>query len=115
MKLVRLGKKIHFSQNARSRYVEHFGLPNCEVSIANHSLILLDAPGYADEDAQMHGQKKPLQQWTPRRGGALEFVTKFAKGWSHLWKQFIGLIHHTRKSQGPSCSVQSYTPLSSRR
>ncbi|KJA28975.1 hypothetical protein HYPSUDRAFT_128265 [Hypholoma sublateritium FD-334 SS-4] len=76
---VGLGKAIYTSANAHSRYVEHFGEPNREISVANHSLILFDAPGYADEDSQRYGQKKSLAQWVPRRGGALEFVNKFAK------------------------------------
>lgn len=80
---ISLGKAIYTSPNAHSRYVEHFGETNREISIANHSLILFDAPGYADEDSQRYGQKKTLTQWIPRRGGALEFVDKFSRGWSN--------------------------------
>ncbi|KAF8967901.1 hypothetical protein BDZ97DRAFT_1801908 [Flammula alnicola] len=73
-----LGKASYFSPYARSRYTAHFGEPNREISVANHSLILFDAPSYADEDSQRHGQRKTVKQWVPRRGGALEFLNKFA-------------------------------------
>lgn len=58
----------------------HFGPLNRKISIADHSLILFDAPGYADEDSQRHGQKKTAKQWTPIRGGALDFAKKFGSG-----------------------------------
>jgi hypothetical protein len=84
MCIIRLGKAIRIAPNAHSRYAVHFGAPNREISIANHSLILFDAPSYADEDAQRHGQKKTAKQWIPRKGGALEFATKFARGKSRI-------------------------------
>ncbi|KDR75754.1 hypothetical protein GALMADRAFT_69101 [Galerina marginata CBS 339.88] len=73
-----LGKSLKFSPDARHRYSAHFGYPNQEISVANHSLILFDAPSYADEDSQRHGQRKSFEKWVPIRYGALDFMKKFS-------------------------------------
>lgn len=73
-----LGAKVsHFSDAARSRYIEHFGQPNLEISVANHTLVLFDAPSYVDEDSKRHGQKKSFERWVPIPHGALDFMKKF--------------------------------------
>lgn len=72
-----LGMSSQFSSDARSRYSAHFGSPNKAIPIANHTLVLFDAPNYADEDSQRHAQRKSFENWVPNRGGALEFMTKF--------------------------------------
>ncbi|KAF5321719.1 hypothetical protein D9619_001937 [Psilocybe cf. subviscida] len=74
-----LGRTEYFSPHAHSRYVNHFGSPNTEISIANHTLVLFDAPNYADEDSQRYGQGKKINQWVPRKGGSLEYMKAFAK------------------------------------
>ena len=58
----------------------HFGKPNREISLANHSLVLFDAPGFADEDAKRHGQRKTLDNWVPIQNGSLEFLKNFPNG-----------------------------------
>ncbi|KAF8161226.1 Metallo-dependent phosphatase-like protein [Crassisporium funariophilum] len=73
-----LGLSTSFSPYAYARYVSHFGSPNYVISVANHSLVLLDAPGYADEDSKRHGQRKSFEKWGAMPGGALEFMKKFA-------------------------------------
>ena len=75
-----LGKSSSFSPHAYTRYTSHFGAPNFEVSLANHTLIMFDAPSYADEDAKRHGQKKSVEEWVPIPGGSLEFMKKFTSG-----------------------------------
>ena len=75
-----LGISSQFSSEARSRYSAHFGAPNRAISIANHTLVLFDAPNYADEDSLRHGKKKSFENWTPVQGGALEFMKEFANG-----------------------------------
>ncbi|KAF9485927.1 Metallo-dependent phosphatase [Pholiota conissans] len=99
---VGLGKALQVSPHARSRYVAHFGPPNRKISIADHSLILFDAPGYADEDSQRHGQKKTPKQWIPIRGGALDFAKKYG---SEEHKDPVVLFSHIPlyRTDGKSC------------
>lgn len=75
-----LGQSSSFSPHAYTRYTSHFGAPNFEVSLANHTLIMFDAPSYADEDAKRHGQKKSVDEWVPIPGGSLEFMKRFTSG-----------------------------------
>ncbi|PPQ93810.1 hypothetical protein CVT25_013519 [Psilocybe cyanescens] len=76
---VGLGAKVvQFSETARSRYIAHFGQPNQEISVANHTLVLFDAPSYADEDSKRNGQKKSFERWVPVPHGALDFMKKFS-------------------------------------
>ncbi|KIM40228.1 hypothetical protein M413DRAFT_446396 [Hebeloma cylindrosporum] len=77
---VGLGRASQFSPDAYARYVTHFGKPNREISLANHSLVLFDAPGYADEDAKRHGQRKSFDKWVPIPNGSLEYLKNFADG-----------------------------------
>lgn len=48
--------------------------------MANHSLILLDAPGIVDEDYIRAGQGTSFEEWVPLRDGAIEFVKGLAEG-----------------------------------
>lgn len=75
-----LGLSTSFSPYAYNRYTSHFGAPNFEVSLANHTLIMFDAPGYADEDSKRHGQKIRIDNWVPIPGRSLDFMKKFASG-----------------------------------
>ncbi|KAJ7647171.1 Metallo-dependent phosphatase-like protein [Roridomyces roridus] len=63
-----LGVSTQFSEKAAARYISHFGPLNNRVSIANHSLVFLDAPGLADTE---HRQSTP--------GEPIEFVRSVAK------------------------------------
>ena len=79
-----LGKSSSFSPLAYSRYTSHFGAPNFEISLANHTLIMFDAPSYADEDAKRHGQKKSFEEWVPIPNRSVEFMKKFTSGEFHF-------------------------------
>ncbi|KAF9526601.1 Metallo-dependent phosphatase-like protein [Crepidotus variabilis] len=67
------------SPQAYQRYVKQFGQPNQIVSIANHSLVLFDAPSHVREDSQRHGQRKKFEDWIPIPGGSYEFAERFGK------------------------------------
>ncbi|PPR00982.1 hypothetical protein CVT24_000276 [Panaeolus cyanescens] len=75
---VGLGHSNLFDDRAFDRYISHFGEPNYEVSVANHTLVFLDTPGYADEDAKRYGAKKTFDAWVPIPGGTLEFMNTYA-------------------------------------
>ena len=53
---------------------------NQHLSLANHSLILLDAPGIVDEDYTRAGHGTSFEEWIPLRDGAIEFVKGLAEG-----------------------------------
>ncbi|KAJ7188096.1 Metallo-dependent phosphatase-like protein [Mycena filopes] len=49
------GLGISGSEQAGARYKSHFGPLNSLVSIANHTVVLLDAPGLVEEDSRRRG------------------------------------------------------------
>ncbi len=75
------------SSKARERYISHFGEPNNEVSIANHTLVFFDAPKFVDEDFQRHGQRMSVKGWHPIQGGSWAFLKDFPKRELHaiIW------------------------------
>ncbi|KAI0047527.1 hypothetical protein FA95DRAFT_1559071 [Auriscalpium vulgare] len=75
---VGLGIATQFANPIRQRYERHFGAVNQHASLANHTLVLLDAPGIVDEDYLRAGQGVSFEDWTPVQGGTVEFVKGLA-------------------------------------
>ena len=75
-----LGVASAFSKHVRLRYEYHFGRANQLLVKANHSLVLLDAPGIVDEDYMRAGHGTSFEEWIPLRDGAIEFVKGLAAG-----------------------------------
>lgn len=50
------------------------------ISIANHTVVLLDAPGLVEEDIERVDRGQSFKQWKPLRGGSIEFVNTIAEG-----------------------------------
>ncbi|KAH8985697.1 hypothetical protein EDB92DRAFT_1881946 [Lactarius akahatsu] len=75
---VDLGVSSPFSKHVRQRYERHFGRANQLLAAANHSLVLLDAPGIVDEDYMRAGPGTSFEEWIPLRDGAIEFVKGLA-------------------------------------
>lgn len=69
-----LGTTAKFSPTAIERYKSHFGALNQALTLANHTLVLIDAPGLVDEDARRARSRVPLAEWHPDHGGAYDFV-----------------------------------------
>jgi hypothetical protein len=74
----RLGSVNQFARHVTERYASHFGHPNEQLHFANHSLVLLDAPGLVNEDYQRAGRGTSFDDWKPLKGGAIEFVKGIA-------------------------------------
>ena len=70
----RLNLKTSDAQRARLRYTDYFGTPNRKLTIANHTLVLLDAPGLVEEDYQRAQSLKQYDEWKPIKSGPVEFV-----------------------------------------
>ena len=68
------------ARQARQRFVKYFGPLNQKVSIRNHTLVLLDAPGLVEEDYKRAAKYIEYENWTPKPHGALEFIHSLRKG-----------------------------------
>lgn len=71
-----LGQSASFSPLARKRYTSHFAPLNSRISLANHTLVLLDAPDLVDEERRHDAQ--PYTEWNPIAGSAFQFVQSVA-------------------------------------
>ncbi|EIN11270.1 Metallo-dependent phosphatase [Punctularia strigosozonata HHB-11173 SS5] len=60
---VGLGTSTEFSPDALERYKLHFGATNRKASVANHTLLLIDAPGLVDEDARRRRAGASIDAW----------------------------------------------------
>jgi ethanolamine phosphate phosphodiesterase len=80
MIIFRLGISKTFSPEARPRYEKHFGPFNQMVELHNHTLVLIDAPGLAEEDYIRNADGVSYSQWSPLPGGPIEFVRSVASG-----------------------------------
>lgn len=74
----RLGQSRKFSPHARRRYEQYFGPVNQRISIANHTLLLLDAPGVVQEDYKRQHLNLDYGHFSPTADGALDFIKKNA-------------------------------------
>ncbi|KAJ4483269.1 Metallo-dependent phosphatase-like protein [Lentinula aciculospora] len=77
---VGLGPSVLFSPHARTRYTSHFGPLNSRVSVANHTFVLIDAPGLVEEDYKRHGLGKTYDKWNALPGKTVDFVKSFVDG-----------------------------------
>ena len=75
-----LGVSTLFSDHARDRYKAHFGPLNHQISIANHTMLFLDALELVEEDYQRRGQRLDYDHWKPIPGGTVEFVQSVTTG-----------------------------------
>ncbi|KAI0245185.1 hypothetical protein BJV78DRAFT_606747 [Lactifluus subvellereus] len=75
---VGLGVSNAFSKHVRQRYERYFGGVNQHLTMANHSLVLLDSPGIVDEDYMRAGHGTSFEEWIPLRDGPIEFVKGLA-------------------------------------
>ncbi|ETW80437.1 hypothetical protein HETIRDRAFT_46276, partial [Heterobasidion irregulare TC 32-1] len=75
---VGLGEINSFTKHVRERYMDHFGALNQRISVANSTLVLLDAPGLVNEDYLRAGSGVSFDHWTPLKDGPIEFVTAVA-------------------------------------
>lgn len=69
-----LGPYKLFSPHARERYARHFTQPNDVISIANHSIVLLDSVSLVEEDYRRYASEMQFGEWDGVEGGVIEFV-----------------------------------------
>ena len=81
-----LGASLSFSPNATARYKSHFGPLNHRITISNHSVLFIDAPGLVEEDRERMRHGYPYGGigeggkggWSAIPGGTVDFVRQFA-------------------------------------
>lgn len=83
--------------------MKHFGPLNRLISIANHSVVLLDAPGLVEEDIERQVHKQSFSTWKPVRGGPVEFVSSVTKGKLCLYTPLCEFIvpSYVARTTGP--------------
>lgn len=75
-----IGKDDEWSDEAHERYTSHFGPQNQVVDIANHTFVLLDAPGLVEEDHARYISGMSFARWAatnPR--GPIAFAQQAAE------------------------------------
>ncbi|KAJ7268851.1 Metallo-dependent phosphatase-like protein [Mycena haematopus] len=96
-----LGISTDFSEKAGARYKSHFGPLNSRHTIANHTIILLDAPGLVDEESQRHNN----YDGKSGAGGPIDLVQSFVKSQNDdpvILFTHIPLSRPDRSSCGPN-------------
>ena len=74
-----MGDSEDFSDKAEARYIEHFGPLNQRLEIANHTFVLIDAPGLVEEDYRRSNEGLSYARWTiSKPGGPIEFIQSSA-------------------------------------
>ncbi|KAI0633369.1 hypothetical protein C8Q77DRAFT_1114586 [Trametes polyzona] len=63
-----------FARQARHRFTTHFGPLNQAVVLRNHTLVMLDAAGLAEEDYQRAAKYTDFEHWSAIPHGPVEFV-----------------------------------------
>ncbi|CAL1707749.1 unnamed protein product [Somion occarium] len=66
------------ARTARNHYVKHFGPMNGWVTVANHTFVILDAPGLVEEDYQRADKVLEYEEWEPKPDGVIEFLKSIA-------------------------------------
>ncbi|KAI5123642.1 hypothetical protein M0805_001675 [Coniferiporia weirii] len=75
---VGLGNSHSFSPDSRKRYIANFGPPNYKLSVANHTLVMLDAPSLVEEDYRRVRTGRTFEDWSAPSGGTADFINEFA-------------------------------------
>ncbi|KAI0356201.1 Metallo-dependent phosphatase [Trametes cingulata] len=69
-----------FSDHARERYLSSFGPLNQRIALANHTVLLIDAPTLVDEERERAAAGMSYAQWAVSRpDSTIAFVNTFAK------------------------------------
>ena len=55
-----------FSKHVHQRYECDFSCTNQVLAVANHLLVLLDAPGIVDKDYMHVGHSMSFEEWIPQ-------------------------------------------------
>ena len=113
---LRLGvssKKYQFSKYAIERYTSHFGPLNQRISIANHTVLLIDAPGLVDEDRERAASDTHFAKWAQiRPDRTIAFVQSYTRGTSCLLSVRVAGTYMASSRQ-ISCAAADYPPVSS--
>ncbi len=68
-----------FSPEAHNRYFKHFGPPNHIQNMSGYTLVFVDAPSLVEEEYERTAKAIQFNQWSPVKGGPVEFIHAFHK------------------------------------
>lgn len=92
---------------AHERYVSHFGPLHQRVVIANHTFVMIDAPGLVEEDEERAIAGMSFQRWASSKpGGPIAFIQESAASQSSspvALKQFNMFTVSTAQGSQPPC------------
>ncbi|KAF4567515.1 hypothetical protein EYR40_006518 [Pleurotus pulmonarius] len=74
-----IGAAKMFSPEAHNRYFKHFGPPNHIQNMSGYTLVFVDAPSLVEEEYERTAKAIQFNQWTPVKGGPVEFIHGFHK------------------------------------
>ncbi|EIW63041.1 uncharacterized protein TRAVEDRAFT_114625, partial [Trametes versicolor FP-101664 SS1] len=83
-----------FARQARHRFTTHFGPLNQAVTLRNHTLVMLDAAGLAEEDYVRAATYTDFEQWSSVPHGPVEFIRSLKDGRIHADTQPTILLTH---------------------
>ena len=73
--------EYQFSEHALERYLAHFGPLDQRVTLANHTVWLINAPGLVDEDRERSAAGMSFAQWAEARPDrTIAYVQSLANG-----------------------------------
>lgn len=75
-----MGMSSSFSKVIRGHYSKAFGPFNQHITLRNHSLVFIDAPGLVDEDYQRSAYGTGYEQWSAIPEGTVAFVKGVKRG-----------------------------------
>lgn len=79
------GIQAGFSEKVHERYITHFGPLYQRVDVANHTIVMVDAPGLVEEDHERAIAGLSYQRWAAANpGGPIAFIQESAAGKSPL-------------------------------
>lgn len=73
-----------FARQARHTFTTHFGPLNQAVTLRNHTLVMLDAAGLAEEDYVRAATYTDFEQWSSVPHGPVEFIRALKDGEIHI-------------------------------
>ncbi|ETW80542.1 hypothetical protein HETIRDRAFT_21171, partial [Heterobasidion irregulare TC 32-1] len=101
---VGIGATADKKKMARLRYMSNFGPLNQHVSLANHSLVLIDAPILVEEDRVRKQQGQEGTQWLPKELKEAKFIHSLNSGGNLPRKPLILFSHiPLSRPEGASC------------
>ncbi|GJE94459.1 Metallo-dependent phosphatase [Phanerochaete sordida] len=89
------GVQAGFSEKAYERYTTHFGPLSQRLEVANHTLLMINAPGLVEEDHERSTSGLSYQRWAATHpGGPIAFIQDSAAAKRQMGDTPVVLLTH---------------------